>query len=79
MALVTSHRLGDPSCEVDSCVSACLPWHCSAGLLLGGCDDVEGGGVGASVGLPVGIRRAAATDPADIGAGNVHWVGNPRW
>lgn len=51
----------------------------TAGLLLGGCDDdVEAGGVGASVGLP-GAFTNSATDTADIGVGNVHWVGNPRW
>ena len=47
-------------------------------LLLGGCDDVEVGGVGASVGLPSAFT-SGMTDPTDIGVGNVHWVGNPRW
>lgn len=46
--------------------------------VLGGCDDVQVGGVGASVGLP-GAYTDSATDTADMGAGNVHWVGNPRW
>jgi len=51
----------------------------SAALLLGGCDDsAEVGGVGASVGLPTAFT-SGATDTADIGVGNVHWVGNPRW
>jgi len=47
--------------------------------LLGGCDDdVQVGGVGASIGLPSAFTDSA-TDPTDIGVGNVHWVGNPRW
>jgi hypothetical protein len=47
--------------------------------LLSGCDDnIEAGGVGASVGLPTTFTNSA-TDTADIGVGNVHWVGNPRW
>lgn len=50
----------------------------AVGLLLGGCDDVETGGVGASVGLPSAFV-SSNTDPTDIGVGNVHWVGNPRW
>jgi len=50
----------------------------SGGLMLGGCDDVEVGGVGASVGLPTAFT-GGATDTADTGVGNVHWVGNPRW
>lgn len=50
-----------------------------ASLLVSGCDDdVEVGGVGASVGLPSAFV-SSATDPTDIGVGNVHWVGNPRW
>jgi hypothetical protein len=50
-----------------------------SGLLLGACDEgVEVGGVGASVGLPTAFT-SDATDSADIGVGNVHWVGNPRW
>jgi hypothetical protein len=48
-------------------------------LLLTGCDDDVGvSGVGASVGLPSAFVDSA-TDPTDIGVGNVHWVGNPRW
>jgi hypothetical protein len=48
-------------------------------LLLGGCDEgVEVGGVGASMALPSAFTNGA-TDTADIGVGNVHWVGNPRW
>lgn len=47
-------------------------------LMLAGCDDVEVGGVGASVGLPSAFV-SSNTDPTDIGVGNVHWVGNPRW
>lgn len=62
------------------------PWHLrrvvgfalAASLMLGGCDDVEVGGVGASVGLPSAFV-SSSTDPTDIGVGNVHWVGNPRW
>ena len=47
--------------------------------VLAGCDDnIEAGGVGASVGLPTAFT-SSATDTADIGVGNVHWVGNPRW
>jgi hypothetical protein len=47
--------------------------------LIAGCDDsVEAGGVGASVGLPTAFTNGP-TDTADIGVGNVHWVGNPRW
>ena len=49
-----------------------------ASLLLGGCDDVEVGGVGASVGLPSAFVSSNAV-PTDIRVGNVHWVGNPRW
>jgi hypothetical protein len=48
-------------------------------LLLGGCDDdVQIGGVGASAALPA-TYTDSATSTADIGVGNVHWVGNPRW
>ena len=48
-------------------------------LLLAGCDDnVQIGGVGASAALPTAFT-SDATDTADIGVGNVHWVGNPRW
>jgi hypothetical protein len=48
-------------------------------VLLGGCDeDIGVSGVGASVGLPSAFV-SSATDPTDIGVGNVHWVGNPRW
>lgn len=50
----------------------------SSSVLLVGCDDVEVGGVGASVGLPSAFT-SRMTDPTDIGVGNVHWVGNPRW
>ncbi len=50
----------------------------AAGPLLGGCDEVEADGVGASIGLPSAFV-SGATDPTDIGVGNVHWVGNPRW
>jgi len=47
--------------------------------ILPGCDDnIEAGGVGASVSLPTAFTNSA-TDTADIGVGNVHWVGNPRW
>lgn len=62
-------------------------WHriaahlvaCAGLALLTACDDsVEVGGVGASVGLPSAFVNGK-TDPADLGAGNVHWVGNPRW
>jgi hypothetical protein len=47
-------------------------------VLLGGCEEVEIGGVGASAGLPTAFT-GGATDTADTGVGNVHWVGNPRW
>ncbi len=51
----------------------------SSMAFLAGCDDnIEAGGVGASVGLPTAFTNSA-TDTADIGVGNVHWVGNPRW
>lgn len=42
-----------------------------------GCDDsnVEITGIGASVGLP----GSTMTGSGEIGVGNVHWVGNPRW
>ena len=50
----------------------------STGLSLGGCDDAEGGGVGASISLPAAFANGL-NDPTDIGVGNVHWVGNPRW
>lgn len=50
----------------------------SAGLALSGCDDVEVGGVGVSTGLPSAFV-VNTTDPADIGVGSVHWIGNPRW
>ncbi len=51
----------------------------AASLLVGGCDEgVQVGGVGASVGLPSAFT-SSAPDPTDIGVGNVHWVGNPRW
>jgi len=50
-----------------------------AALLAGGCDDsVQEGGVGASVGLPNAFTDGPTNTP-DIGVGNVHWVGNPRW
>lgn len=44
---------------------------------VGGCDDdsVEVTGIGASVGLPGNTM----TGSNEIGVGNVHWVGNPRW
>ena len=45
-------------------------------LAVGGCDDdVEVTGIGASVGLPGNTM----TGSNEIGVGNVHWVGNPRW
>jgi hypothetical protein len=51
----------------------------SAAAFVTACDDsIEAGGVGASVGLPTAFTNSA-TDTADIGVGNVHWVGNPRW
>jgi len=48
-----------------------------ASLLLGGCDDADGG-IGASVSLPSPFV-SNTTDPTDLGADSVHWVGNPRW
>lgn len=44
---------------------------------VGGCDgdNVEITGIGASVGLPGNTM----TGSDEIGVGNVHWVGNPRW
>jgi hypothetical protein len=50
----------------------------SATLLLGGCDEVEVSGVGASAGLPTAFTGGATDTPSTAG-GNVHWVGNPRW
>ena len=47
--------------------------------ILAGCDDnIEVGGVGASAALPTAFT-GDATDASNIGVGNVHWVGNPRW
>lgn len=45
--------------------------------VVGGCDDsnVEITGIGASVGLP----GETMTGSDEIGVGNVHWIGNPRW
>lgn len=58
---------------------AVLLMACGGMALLAACDDdVQIGGVGASVGLPSAFVNGK-TDPADLGAGNVHWVGNPRW
>ena len=48
------------------------------GLVTACDDDVQVGGVGASVGLPSAFV-SGKTDPTDLGVGNVHWVGNPRW
>lgn len=61
-------------------LSSVLAIAAAAGLLfLGGCDEgFEVGGVGASMALPSAFTNGA-TDTADIGVGNVHWVGNPRW
>lgn len=44
---------------------------------VGGCDgdNVEITGIGASVGLPGNTM----TGSDEIGVGNVHWIGNPRW
>ena len=47
-----------------------------AASLLGGCDDnVEITGIGVSTGLP----SAYMSGSDEVGVGNVHWVGNPRW
>ena len=50
----------------------------ASSLFLGGCDDTEGGGVGASISLPAAFSRGL-NEPVDIGVGSVHMVGNPRW
>lgn len=48
-------------------------------MLLAGCEDgSEGAGIGASTTLPVTFQNRTGDAP-DIGVGNVHWVGNPRW
>lgn len=47
-------------------------------LLVGGCDEGAEGGVGASATLPSVFTNTGAAQ-VDIGAGNVQWVGNPRW
>lgn len=58
---------------------AALMMACAGLALLTACDDdVQIGGVGASVGLPSAFVNGK-TDPGDVGVGNVHWVGNPRW
>jgi len=49
----------------------------ASSLLLGGCDDSEGG-VGASISLPSAFS-SGLNEPVDIGVGSVHMVGNPRW
>jgi hypothetical protein len=49
----------------------------ASSILLGGCDDSEGG-VGASVSLPAAFS-SGLNEPVDIGVGSVHMVGNPRW
>jgi hypothetical protein len=60
-----------------------IGWRTAAAALvlvvLAGCDDeVEVGGVGASAELPTAFTNGPTNTP-DLGAGNVHWVGNPRW
>lgn len=47
-------------------------------LLVAGCDEGGDGGVGASTTLP-SIFTNTGAESVDIGVGNVHWVGNPRW
>jgi hypothetical protein len=63
--------------QVDILRQCLIALALSAGVLLGGCDDAEGG-VGASVSLP-SVFASSTTDPTDRDAGSVHWVGNPRW
>ena len=47
--------------------------------LLAGCDDdVQVGGVNASAELPTAFTDGPTSTP-DLGEGNVHWDGNPRW
>lgn len=47
------------------------------GFTVGGCDGdtVEVTGIGVSLGLP----SSTMTGSDEVGVGNVHWVGNPRW
>ena len=46
------------------------------GIPLGGCgDNVEVTGMG----LSTGLSSSYMTGSDEIGTGNVHWVGNPRW
>lgn len=68
-------------------MTAVRVWHrraaaCLAALalcLLAGCDDdVQVGGVNASAELPTAFTDGPTSTP-DLGEGNVHWVGNPRW
>jgi hypothetical protein len=49
----------------------------SIGAMLIGCDgdNIEIVGIGVSTGLPGNTM----TGSNEIGVGNVHWVGNPRW
>jgi len=78
MALVVSHGL-ENALRTEFIRFCLLGLAVACGLLLSGCDDdVQVGGVGASVGLPTAFT-SGASDTADIGVGNVHWVGNPRW
>jgi len=64
--------------RIDCLRPTLLVFALASTLMLGGCDEVEAGGVGASVSLPTAFT-SGPTDTADIGVGNVHWVGNPRW
>ena len=78
MAFVIGHRLGTAMrTKLLRCIL--LGLAIAGGGILAGCDDDIGvGGVGASAALPTAFT-SDATDTANIGVGNVHWVGNPRW
>jgi hypothetical protein len=47
-------------------------------LVVAGCEDDAQGGIGASTTLPSIVTNFGA-EQVDVGAGNVQWVGNPRW
>ena len=63
--------------RIDKLRMAAVVLALASGLLLGGCDDGEGG-VGASISLPAAFS-SGLNEPVDTGVGSVHMVGNPRW
>ena len=77
MALLTKKLEWEKKMRSERLRLAALALALSSAVLLGGCDDSEGG-VGASVGLPAAFSNGL-NDPVDIGVGSVHMVGNPRW